>query len=218
MEKYGTIPPKFTKDWWGHYWHYYKFHITLGLILLAGVVYLVLALVNKIDYDLSVEIVTTNYYLTPDETEQLHTRIDSVAQDVTGNNKIDVEYQNDVFSASETNMNDIQQNNAVITRIMAEVETGAKQLYIVDKEIADYLIDFECLLPVSEWAGEIPEERIYKEHLVLVSGNPVFLEMGINTSDLYIGVLELRDDIKDDEALKVKQDNAKYVALELIKE
>lgn len=219
MEKYGTIPPKFTKDWWAHYWHYYKFHIILGLILLAGVIHLVVALVNKVDYDLSVEIVTANYYLTPDETEAIKAKINSVANDVTGNNKVDVEYKNDAFSGSDaTNMNHIQQDNATITRIMGEVETGAKQLYIVDKKMADYLIDFECLIPVSEWAGDVPQELIYKENLFSLSGNRAFEEMGIDSSNLYIGVLELRDDIKDDETLKAKQDNAKYVAFELIKE
>lgn len=216
MEKYGTIPPRFTREWWEHYWHYYKFHIIFGLILLIGAVYLVISVVTKKDYDLNVEIVTHEYYLSPDTTEAVKKRINYLAENATGNDKAEVEYKNEIFS-EESDINKIQQNNAVITRIMAEVEVGAKQLYIVDKEIADYLLDFECLLPVSEWT-EAEDEDIYEDKLLSLCGNSEFEKMGFDTSELYIGVLELRDSKKDDEALKKKVEIAKSVACEIIKE
>lgn len=219
MEKYGTVPPRFTKDWWGHYWHYYKLHIIFGLIMLIAVIYLVVGLVNKVEYDLNIEIVTEDGLLTPDTTEMFKEKTKSLANDVTGDNEIQIEYQNELYSSAiEKNMNYIQQNNALITRIMAEVELAEKQIYIVNRTTADYLVDFECMLPVKSWSEDALDKSIYKEVFFSLEGNAEFSKMGFDTSNLYIGVIELRDKVKDDEALRAKQENAKYVAGELIKE
>lgn len=217
MEKYGTIPPRFTKEWWAHYWYYYKIHIIFGLILFVGLIYLVVSVVTKEEYALNVEIVTHEYYLSPDSTEALKKRINHLIEEAAGNSKTAVEYKNEIFS-DERNMDEIQQNQAVITRLMAEVEVGAKQLYIVDKEIADYLLGFECLQPVSEWTENADTEDIYEDKLVSLYGNSELEKMGIDTSEMYIGVLELRDSKKDDEELKKKVEIAKSVACEIIKE
>ena len=38
-EKYGEVPPKFTKKWWEYFWDYYKWHviITVVAVLIASV-------------------------------------------------------------------------------------------------------------------------------------------------------------------------------------
>ena len=35
-EKYGTIPKRFTPEWWEYFWMYYKVHtIAITLVILA---------------------------------------------------------------------------------------------------------------------------------------------------------------------------------------
>ena len=54
MEKYGTIPPRFSRAWWSYFWEYYKWHtiISAAIILLVGVT--VYQSVTSPKYDLTI--------------------------------------------------------------------------------------------------------------------------------------------------------------------
>ena len=53
-EKYGEVPPKFTKKWWEYFWDYYKWHviITVVAVLIASVTIVQCATRQK--YDMNV--------------------------------------------------------------------------------------------------------------------------------------------------------------------
>ena len=55
MEKYGTIPPRFTKGWWEHYWTYYKFHFLGALFAIFAIVSVVHSCATQVHYDLQIQ-------------------------------------------------------------------------------------------------------------------------------------------------------------------
>ena len=52
-EKYGTIPPKFTREWWKYFWDYYKVHTIVTVILVAAVALTVYSKATAPKYDLT---------------------------------------------------------------------------------------------------------------------------------------------------------------------
>ena len=53
-EKYGEVPPKFTKKWWEYFWDYYKWHviITVVAVLIASVT--IVQCATRPKYDMNV--------------------------------------------------------------------------------------------------------------------------------------------------------------------
>lgn len=217
MEKYGTIPPKFTKDWWSHYWTYYKFHFLAGLFIAFSVGSLIHSCVTQIDYDLKIQYAA--YGLSPKEeiVTKLEEKLTDLSEDVTANEKVEV-YAGIISGLSEESPESIQYESAILTKFMAEIQTAENHIYIVDKSFADRLIDYECLRPVNEWADKFEESDLYSNVLLSLSNNETFANMGFNTENLYIGVLALREKLKADEEYMSKYENAVNVAKQLIKE
>ena len=62
MERYGTIPKRFTKEWWDYFWYYYKWRV---IFILVAVIFLAITCTQcamRIDYDMKISYVGSNYY------------------------------------------------------------------------------------------------------------------------------------------------------------
>ena len=86
MEKYGTVPPKFTKEWWSYFWMYYKWH-TIGITFAAlAIIVTLVQCATSIKYDTSITFAQPVAY----ETGQLDTisnDLSEIADDITGDNE-----------------------------------------------------------------------------------------------------------------------------------
>lgn len=218
MEKYGTIPPRFTKDWWSHYWTYYKLHFFFGVFIAFAVGSLIHSCVTQIHYDLKIQYAAYNVQPSTENLESFNAYISSISEDVTENGKIETTTDLIVTPSADSSPDAAQYEYAVLTKFMAQIEASENQIYIVDKEFADKLIAYECLMPVKEWADEISDDLVYENNLVSLEKNSKLKEFGFNTENLYIGVLNLKKSQKDDNEFIKKLENAKYTANQLIKE
>ena len=216
MEKYGTIPPKFTKDWWIHYWTYYKLHFLLGTFLFFAVVHLIYTNVTAVNHDLKIKYLTTNALIPTESLTILEEKATEVSGDVTNNKKTEVAILPETMPAFN-DYSQAQMLQAVQARTIAELQVAENQIYIVDKAIAELLHSYQCMLPVTEWAGDGFQDKTYCDIALSLSEVDLFNDSGFNTSDLYMCVISPSEDcLKDKECVK-KFENGKAVAKELIK-
>lgn len=194
MEKYGTIPPRFTKAWWAHYWYYYKFHIIAVAFFVFMASSLIYSNVTRIHYDLQVSYLGL-FGVNPDHEEGLNKYFESVIDDATGNGKKEIGY---IYYSFDNVMEDdvvTEDEYAYQMKFVAELQGGDSDLYLMTGTNAEELAGFgENFINIYEFAGEdLPEERIKRDEngypfAVSVAGNKKLEELGIDTSDLYLCV------------------------------
>lgn len=218
MEKYGTIPPRFTKEWWSHYWTYYKLHLFFALFIAFAIGQVIHSCVTEKNYDLKIQYAAYGAQPSAEALMALDNKIISLSSDVTGNGRVETNTDVTVTPPIGSSPDSMQYEYAVITKLIAQTEAGESQIYIVDKAFADKLISYQCLLPVTQWANEVPDNLHYKESLISLSENSLFKGFGFDTKNLYIGVLDLKESFREDNERVEKFENAVKVAKQLIKE
>ena len=215
MEKYGTIPPRFTKAWWSHYWYYYKFHfiaIVCAIIMVASFIH---HIVTEIHYDLKVQVIASTPIL-DESIELLNKKISELSADVNENGKVEtIVYHQPLLDTSPQNAEYL---SAIGTKIMADLTIGDHYIYVGDKAFVENYGASGSFMPVSQWAGNISSDKIYNDVAYSLSENASFNDAGINPEDLYIMVLHLYQAKKDDAEEIKAHENALNTALSLIKE
>lgn len=217
MEKYGKIPPRFTKAWWAHYFYYYKFHalaVAFFVFMVGSIIY---SNVTRVHYDLQVSYIGL-FGINPDHEEALTEYFETAIDDVTENGKKEIGY---MYYSMDNIMDDgalSEEEYAYQMKFAAELQGGDSDLYIMTGTNANELEGFsENFMNVYEFAGEdCPEERIKRNesghpYAVSLAGNETLEGMGIDTSDLYVSVRLLFEMNKDDEG-KVKVHNNSVLA------
>ena len=54
MEKYGTVPKRFTKAWWEYFWEYYKLHVIVSVVVISMIGISAHQLLTNPKYDVTV--------------------------------------------------------------------------------------------------------------------------------------------------------------------
>lgn len=214
MEKYGTIPPRFTKAWFSHYWFYYKWHLIIGVSAIAIIGGTVSSCLTAPKYDLQAQYMGS--YLPENAIGAMEAKLSELSADITDNKKVEVSF------VSQSSLGDgdeyAEYNYALTMKTVAELQTAEIKIYLMDKNQADFMSEQNCFMPVSEWADSYSEEMLYNDSVLSLAGNKYFSELGFNTDDLYIGVLSLYERFADDEYMVKNHKNAINVANQLIKE
>ena len=221
LEKYGTIPPRFTKAWWEHYLYYYKFHIIVAAFLIFMFGSIIYSNVTRIHYDMQVSYLGL-FGINPDHEAALSAYFEAEIDDVTENGKKEIGY---IYYSFDNVMEDdvvSEEEYAYQMKLVAELQGGDSDLYFMTGTNADELAGFgENFMNVYEFAGEdCPADRIKSDmnghpFAVSVSGNEKLGEMGIDTSELYICVRQLYEGNKKDE-IKVKTHENSLKAAKLL--
>ena len=89
MEKYGTVPKRFTKLWWEYFWDYYKWH-TIS-VAFVSILILVTAVqcATQVKYDMTIT-VAGDKYLSEDIQSQLSGELGEVIEDCDENGERNV--------------------------------------------------------------------------------------------------------------------------------
>lgn len=208
MEVYGVKPKKFTKEWWGYFWYYYKWH-TLGVLFAAFlIVTSFVQCVTQTKYDLQIDFIT-EHYITTEQEEKLTEIIEANIDDVTQNGDVEAF----VLSLNMTN-EDVQMTQALSTKMMIEFGYSEGYVFIMSKKYADMVLEHGIMEETSAWAGEQANDS----GVVSLAGCKALSDIGIDATshDLYIGVLKMRDDDKEDELEIARYENGKKFAQFLI--
>lgn len=219
-EKYGTIPKRFTPEWWEYFWMYYKVHtIAIALVILA-VAFTVYQVCTQPKYDLNIAYVN-NLFLDENTQGELLEEICGQIEDLDENGEKSVYVESLVFSEDSV---EAEYNTAVITKLNLQYVTDDILLFVFSEEKGRYLFQDNSLdglfQPVSDWLNdgvELSEDELYKvgdkAYGVKIS-NTALKDMPGEA--LYVAVRNLRPD-SDEKVLK-RLKESKKVANYLIKQ
>lgn len=140
-----------------HYWNYYRIHFFVGLAALIIIGFSIHEIATKPQYDLNI-----SCYFSTAVSEEAIDSICEIAKenidDITGDGEVLVERVVNYFTVDSYS----EQNQAVLTKFMAELSAGDSFVYIFDEKFFDFMKDnySDCFEEVIDLSGisEIKEK------------------------------------------------------------
>ncbi len=128
--------------------HYYKWHVLIGIAVLAIILSFVLTIVNRVEPQIRV-LITGNVFLS--DTELMEKRITKEIPEIT-----EVQVQNVLLSES----GDYQMQSAMEMKFFIEVSDGRNDIFILDYPTYEYLAKEGVFKDLEAYAGEwgIPQK------------------------------------------------------------
>lgn len=201
MERYGTVPKRFSKEWWEYFWTYYKWHVVITALILSMAAVAVVQLTTKIRYDVTVTYIGTAEFEEENST-QFGNDFAEIIDDVNGNGRKDVLFQILAIAKPGMPMENPQYTMGIETKKIIEIQMGETMLFLLDEEqalqiyehdIADGLfVEADAWLSPENIAAErAPGEA--GECFVRVAELAFFEKRGFKTNSMYAGIRKLRD-------------------------
>lgn len=197
MEVYGEKPKKFTAKWWEYIWEYYKWHFVCVLFAIFIFATTLHQCATRTEYDLKITAVTEQN-LVLSQTEALQKDAESIVTDATGNGV------NEVFfmPLSMNEGTDAQTLQVMHTKFTVELAMPESYVFIISKKYVEQVPESDIFESCDVWAGGNPGE-----YLVSLAGNEKLTALGINTEDLYLGVVKLSAENSENELEKARYEN-----------
>ncbi len=218
-EKYGTVPPKWTKEWWEYFWDYYKWHTIITICAVICIAFTVAQCASKEKYDLTVT-ASSHIIYTDEDIEHMKEVLSPLADDVDGNGKKSVLVQQINFTGTPGGE---EYDYASQTKLDIEMTNECSFIFLFDSAELDNELGREYVsemyLPVSEWAEEMPaEDRLVlkdgEAYAVKLDDSAFMEENGLYRNDMYIVV---RRNYRDDEKNNLAHESSVRIANTLIK-
>ncbi len=193
-EHYGVVPKKFSKEWWPYFWMYYKWHTIAIVFVVLSVLITAVQCATREKFDINITYAGTGTL--QDETlEKFAQMIEPIIDDVDGNGEKNVfVHQMNFANQPQT----AEWDNTLRSKLDMELNNETSFIFIYDKTMADERMNQshadEIYLPVSEWAGGVPDEMCIKTadgvaRAVCLKNSRMLAELGIVKADeLYIAV------------------------------
>lgn len=136
-EKYGTVPPKFTKSWWEYFWMYYKWHTIITVFLVIAIASTIYQNVTAPKYDITLMYAGKKVY-SEETATSLSEKLSPMCEDVDKNEESSL-----LFSQLNIDLNtksDGEYLMAMITKLQLSLAEDDVYLYIMDEETAKYCL------------------------------------------------------------------------------
>ena len=122
--------PKTFKDKLENFMYHYKAQLILGIFLVLVSVVFIVDIVNQVDYDGEVLIVSNNY-LIEESTASIKNYFEEIYTDVNGDGEINISITSIYLNENEINT---EADMAARTKLMGELSIGKNQIFIFDEE------------------------------------------------------------------------------------
>ncbi|HAL63744.1 MAG TPA: hypothetical protein DCO93_04785, partial [Clostridiales bacterium] len=182
MEVYGTKPKRFTKEWWEYFWDYYKIHTIATAIIIIFIGITISECAHRINYDLQIDYISENQ-ISDEAVNALTSLIEQNIDDITENGKPEAY----VTYLDMGEHGDPQYTQAMFTKYSVEMGYTESFVFLVSEKYADQLSEEGIFEEASTWTS-IPS---YNGYCVSLEDCEILKEIGIDTSDLYVGVLKI---------------------------
>ncbi len=191
-EKYGTIPPKFTKEWWKYFWDYYKVHTIVTLVIIIAVASTIYGKVTAPKYDLAFCYVGSSIIDEQIE-EEIRNGASKITPDVNENGESLCDFYQISFSFDNPN-DDF--TKAMNTKMQLSLAGDEIYLYILDKSHLEFYATNELkhcpFEPLENWLESDYKFSRYsvegKDVAISLEGNQFLEKHGINSSDKYLAM------------------------------
>ena len=217
-EKYGTIPKKFTKEWFEYVWMYYKYHILGAGFVIMCIVVTAYQVSTRVEYD--TEVIYGGYTYIPDEkSELINEELTKLAEDLNGDGQSIANMQKMILSGEPGQE---QMDYAIQTKLDLQFQVGESFLMIYDGRERDFMFkrgdEDYIYLPVSEWAPDVPADKLFSyngvAYGVSLKDSTVFKNAGLESDDFYL-FMRLNN-AKDSEENKKIYESTKEFARKMI--
>lgn len=217
-EKYGKIPPKFTKEWWGHFWYYYKWRVIGIAIAVTITLVTVVQCVSRPKYDMYITYAGHKLY-SDNLSEKMQDSFNEYITDIDGNGKQSVFFQQMTFYDTAGNE---EMDSAMQTKLDFTFTKDCSFIYLMDRAEAELYINRDStnrlFTETAEWAKDTDAEILKSEdgagYAVNLKDSRFLKERELYCDDLY---LLIRMNKKDDEKNKKAYEDSLKIAEILIK-
>ena len=216
-EKYGEVPPRFTKKWWEYFWDYYKWHTVTVICIIAAIVLTVVQIKNREEYDLNI-LVGTYSHMTTESVESLTNELEEKINDVDANGESNIMLLYNGFSDS---VDQTEYDSVMKARFSLYLQEDTSFIFIVDEQGSQLLLDIdycdEMYVPSSELVSNTDGGLKGADGVVYgipLKNSTLLKKHKINGENLY---LILRKNFKDDTLNAKAFDESLKLVEELIK-
>ncbi len=162
-EKYGTVPPRFTKAWWEYFWMYYKGYVIAFAIAIILVTVTVYQTVTKPQYDTTIMYAGT-YAFSDDMRSDIEKSISPLCEDVDENGEKAAQFLEINFSSD-----DLEYNSAMSQKLFLTLAADEVYIYLMDPETASIHLEDNpeesAFITLSEWSvKDFPEDKIFSHN------------------------------------------------------
>lgn len=200
-EKYGVVPPKFTKEWWEYFWDYYKLFVISGIIVVLLVLITISQCSSAPKYDMKVTYAGYRQY-SEEDVQKTESIISEFAGDTNEDGEVSVGLTPLVFSNSVENS---EYNYAMVTKLTLTFSDHFSFLFIMDKEYAEAEIskeDYDGIFnSLNEYApsdADVIKGEDGNIYAISLKNSKLMQDNDIKCDDLYILVrLNYKDDEKN---------------------
>ena len=207
-----TKPTKFTKEWYGYIWDYYKAHILIGIAVIALLVYFIIDMAGTIRYDMNLNYIATDV-ISQETADKLSLKCSENSDDLNENGRVDIAINQLNFTEDNVGSGELYQG--MLNKLMILLNATDELVFVVDEAMLPQFVDIkyssDIFYKTTEWSGESGSER--SEYAASLKDSAVLKELGIDGSDLY--VLVARTDTED--GFKPEEENAIKIAKFLLK-
>lgn len=217
-EKYGEVPPKFTKKWWEYFWDYYKWHviITAAAVLIASVT--IVQCATRPKYDMNV-VYAGHMNYSEEEINKLKNIISERISDIDKNGEKSVLLSTLVFADSAGSE---EYDYAIQTKLDLTFTDDCSFIYLMDKANVDAQMQKEVIGQIYDStdsfidssSDNVIKANDDKGYAVNLKDSQLLKENGIYCDDLYILI---RHNYKNDEKNTQAHEDSLNVAEALIK-
>lgn len=217
-EKYGEIPPRFTKQWWDYVWYYYKWHITITVLAIIIASVTMVQCATRTRYDMTV-VYAGHMNYSDDEIIRLQELLSEHITDIDENGEKNVMFMPLMFA---DNPGSEEYDYAMQTKLDLSFTDDYTFIYLMDKSEAELYLQRESIADTFENTdlyAENTEAEILRAsdgtgYAVNLRNSALLKNNNIYCEDLYILIAKNND---DNEKGAISHGDALNTARELIK-
>ena len=191
MERYGTVPKKFTKDWWPYFWDYYKWRVIGIALAIVIIVVTCVQCATREKYDFHV-LYTGRMTFSDNHVETIQNALNERIEDVDGDGKTNIFFHQLKVSGDAMNA---EYDYGISQRFDIEVMSGDAALFFLSEEELNKILGAEmydyAFVPVADWAQQpVPKSETVDQNgvptAVNLKNSPFLNAIGFYTDDLYM--------------------------------
>lgn len=196
MEKYGSIPPRFTKAWWEYFWYYYKWRVVAALAVIFLVILTCVQCARRIDYDTTITYIGDKIYM-DNNIDTFETALSQVVSDADGDKKNTVLFQQIRMPADTSAEASTEYSAAALEKSAVEFAAGETFLFLFSRQELDRRLnmggaeDIFQPLDASLLRSVPPENIVTKDgaaYAVSLKDNPYLKSLNFYCDDLYLTI------------------------------
>jgi len=200
-------PKKFTNEWYGYIWDYYKAHILIGIGALIFISILAFNMLTSVKFDTNINFVATTV-LSAEKSEQLSKACSLNSDDLNENGRVDIAINQ--LNFTKENKENSEMNQALLEKLMVLLNSTDELLFVVDEQMLPQVAltqySADIFYKVSEWNGE--QIKTDNEYAMSLCDSTILKELGIDGTDLYVLVAKTDADA----GFKPEEENAIKIA------